>query len=157
MVVAQHAELMARDNGYAGAEGQTEERPDVEAAPGARLVEAFRRKEPGYAPQWDAETYEQHAMWTAGSELALFLGAVGSAAGGEATEALRAAGYAAGVLLQIRVDIATDDERVTVLPVEAVDDLRRRLTELFFQHAEALPEKLVAMLVGVAGIEDDNA
>jgi len=149
MVAAQYAECMARKNGYAG----VEEKRTVEA-PGARIVEVLRSKEPGYAPPWGPEIYEQHALWTAGAELALFLGGVGAAAGGELTATLRAIGYACGVLLQIRVDSATDDERVTVLPGEDVDRLRQRHTELFFQHAEALPEKLVAMLLGVAGIED---
>lgn len=110
----------------------------------------------GYAPPWDIIAYKQHARWTAGSELALFLGAIGTAAGGELTAILREAGYTVGVLLQIRVDSATSDERVTVLPVEAVEDLRRRQTELFFQDAKAIPLELVAELVGVAGIEADN-
>jgi hypothetical protein len=110
----------------------------------------------GYAPPWDIDAYEQHARWTAGSELALFLGAIGTAAGGKLTSALRDIGYTVGVLLQIRVDSATSDERITVLPVEAVDDLRRRQTELFFNHAQALRLELVAKLAGVAGLGDET-
>lgn len=117
----------------------------------------LQAKANGYGLPWDIDAYERNARMTAGAELALFLGAVGAVAGYGLRHTLRQIGYTVGVLLQIRIDLKTYDERVTVLPGEDVDDLRRQHTELFFQHAEALPDKLVAMLLGVAGIGDDNA
>lgn len=127
--------------------------------------EELTAKAAGYASPWDVAAYERVARRAAGAELALFLFAVGLAADADGaggvrrvplSHTLRDLGYTLGVLLQIRVDCATGDERIAVLPTEAVDDLRQRYAGIFENDARGLPEKLVALLAGVAGIGDEN-
>jgi hypothetical protein len=124
--------------------------------------EELAAKAQGYQPPWDIAAYERVARGAAGAEVALFLFLVGvvvdltGAAGVRddlMSETLARIGYLCGVALQIAVDSATDDERVTVLPGPAVDGLRRRQEELFRKEADAIPPELVALLAGVARFE----
>ncbi len=125
--------------------------------------EELAAKAAGYQPPWSIAAYERVARGAAGAEVALFLflaGVMADALGAAGVreellgETLHRVGYHCGVALQIAVDSATRDERVTVLPAVAVERLRYRQAELFIQDAAALPSELVALLTRIAGAED---
>jgi hypothetical protein len=128
--------------------------------------EELAAKAQGYRPPWDIDAYERVARGAAGAEVALLLFLVGvavdvvGAAGvrGEVmAETLHRIGYPCGVALQIHVDSASRDERVTALPGDAVDELRRRQAELFAQDAPELPPHLVALLARIIGVEEEQS
>jgi hypothetical protein len=127
--------------------------------------EELAAKAQGYRPPWDVAAYERVARGAAGAEVALLLSLVGIAVDlvGAAgvrdelmAETLGRVGHTVGVSLQIHVDCETSDERITVLPGEAVEKLRQRQAQLFIQDAPALPPRLVALLSRIVGLEGET-